>query len=304
MLEPRDREVGRVLAVARRPHRRDQLHERLLLRLERPVGHVALHLPPALVGAVGPLAEAEEALGVGGLEANAHGLSSVRLGLEPDHTLAIRLDAEADLPRGVGCGERTHVGGALAPRVDDSGGVEPARGRSEPERSRGPRAGAGVLAQRGAGGSVRERQSPRVGIYARPERTGIDDLGRVRLGREKCNQHEDGDHERRARHQTLSVPAARARQSGYPAAPHSGAAARAHARPPVPKARLRHPACIGSPAGCLSRGPSRGGSAVENMQHLARHHRVRVRGGSFALALVLSLLLWAAVAALVLSLIL
>jgi hypothetical protein len=97
--QPRDRVVGRVVALAVGPGRDDRARVLAVLRTGGAVGHVVLDLEAAVVDGVRPRAEAEEALAGGGGEADAEcgGGCGGRLRLDRDRPLAARAHPHAQL---------------------------------------------------------------------------------------------------------------------------------------------------------------------------------------------------------------
>ena len=162
--EPRNREVGRVVARMPPLGRDDRPDQRPVGGRVGTIRDVVLDLVSALIDRVGALAEAEVALTRPRVEANAHRGDARRRARDGrrqvDHTLAVRLEPDLDPPRRIRGLELGDVGTTLHAAGDDASGVEPSRGCAEAERAGRPGAEPAVLAEDGVAGSVRDRQVP------------------------------------------------------------------------------------------------------------------------------------------------
>ena len=143
--QPGHGEVGGVRARAKAPGRHEARDQRALVGLERPLGHVVLHLVAALVDGVRALAEAQVALARASAEGDAHApdLGEARPGddrAQGDHTVPGGPQPHAQpAPRRVARGEEQLSG---AP-PGHARGVKPA--------------GPGGKAQTAAGAATRSR---------------------------------------------------------------------------------------------------------------------------------------------------
>ena len=170
--QPRHGEIGGIVARAKAPGRDEERYEGALVGLEGALGHVALHLAPALVDGVGALAEAQVALAAASAKADAEPGRPPRppsghLHSQRDHTLPVGLDAQRQTPaEWIVGGELGQVGAARAPAPQHPRGPHPA------VRPQEAQAGARQPAQDHSARAVEEHEAPGIAAGARAKRAG------------------------------------------------------------------------------------------------------------------------------------
>ena len=188
--QPRNRVVGRLrAAVAQAPSRREQVDQRILVRLVGTIGDVVLDHHPALVDRVRALAEAEVTLPLPRPEADPDRLDPAVGGdrdVERDHTLRPGPQADRERARRIGGRQGCEKRSLRPARVDHPGGVGPARRGAEPERPGGAGIVRAALAQHRAPAVVGELEVPGARGDLGAQGAGVD----LRLGRRRGRRRE------------------------------------------------------------------------------------------------------------------
>ena len=226
--QPRDREVGRVVARAEPPGRDERAHDRPVLRLVGAVGDDRLDRAPAHLHGDRPLAEPEKALARAGAEAHPDRLdvpgSGDRRRGQPQVAVAGGRDPDAQPAHRVGRGDLGLDGAARALQADGARRVLPRAARSDGEGPRGRRPWrAGLLLEHGASRPIHEAHVPGLRLDDRRQRAGVDLEGahgaRIRALGRRLEQQAGGDHRDReredpARDATDSTPRVSGRRHG------------------------------------------------------------------------------------------